>query len=109
MNLFSVPWLELTIFVPLAGALGLRFCREPNASQRWGLVITALTLLCAGLAWLGYQTGANPGGAARWELIPKLFGFRLFELDELNAPLLPLVALLHFLTVLATTGAKATR
>ena len=30
-------------------------------------------------------------------------------MDELNAPLVPLVALLHFLTILGTTGAKGSR
>ena len=43
-----------------------------------------------------------PEGLGRWEPQRFIFGRRLFALDELNAPLVPAVALLHFLTALAT-------
>lgn len=109
MNVFYVPWLELTILVPLVGGLLALLSRESGASQRWGLAVTAGTLASAALAWLGHQTGASPNGAARWDVFPALFGFRLYEIDELSAPLVPLVALLHFLTVLGTTGSKGYR
>jgi NADH-quinone oxidoreductase subunit M len=109
MNLFAVPWLELTVLVPCVGGLLALLPRESRASQRLALRGTAATLLCAVLAWLGFHTGAAPGGAAEWEIFPRLLGFRLFEVDELNAPLVPLVALLHFLTILGTTGAKGSR
>lgn len=109
MNIYSVPWLELTVAVPFLGAVGAWALRGSNSGHRYGLVVTAATLACAAVAWLGHQTGANPGGAAAWEVLPALLGFQLFEVDELNAPLLPLVALLHFLTVLATGGGKTAR
>ncbi len=109
MSIFSIPWLELTMLVPLAGALCALFRREVDAGVRCAFVTTALTLVCSVLAWLGYQTGASSGGAAEWDVLPRLFGVRFLEIDELNAPLLPLVALLHFLTLLGTTGGKSYR
>src|SRR5262249_35813509 len=38
----------------------------------------------------------------RWSFEGHLFGGQLLRIDELNAPLLPVVGLLHFLTALAT-------
>ncbi len=109
MNVLSLPWLELTLLTPLAGAICAWWCRDGYASARCALVTTAAALMCSVLAWIGFQTGANPGGAASWELLPSLAGRRCFSLDELNAPLLVLVALIHFLTVLATARTKLVR
>jgi NADH-quinone oxidoreductase subunit M len=109
MNLYAIPWLELAILVPLAGAgLGLR-CRDITSSARNGFAFSALTLVCAVLAWLGHETAATWGDGGARELIPWLTGRRYLALDEFSAPLLPLVALLHFLTVVATTGSKSAR
>lgn len=109
MNIYSVSWLELTVLVPLAGAVAVALCRTDATRRRWGIAITGAALGCSLLAWIGHETGASPGGSAAWELFTRAFGFRLFALDGLSAPLLPLVALLHFLTVLATTGSNHTR
>jgi NADH-quinone oxidoreductase subunit M len=108
-NLFAIPWLELTVLVPVVGALCAWRVREADAGARLGFAFTGVTLACAVLAWLGHQTGASPGGATAWNLLPRLTGYRLLVIDDLSAPLLPLVALLHFLTVVATTGAKSAR
>ena len=109
MNLFSIPWLELTLLIPLGGALWTWLSRDSRSAARLGFVFTALTLVCAMLAWVGHESGASPGGATAWDLLPRLLGHRILHLDELSAPLLPLIALLHFLTVVATTGAKSAR
>ncbi len=50
MNVFSVPWLDLTVLVPLAGAAGAAFCTGGGARRRWGSVVTGATLACALLA-----------------------------------------------------------
>jgi NADH-quinone oxidoreductase subunit M len=108
MNLFAIPWLELTVLVPLVGAACARG-REYRSGARLGFVFSAAALACALLAWLGHQTGRSPGGTTAWDVLPRLTGRLVFRIDELSAPLLPLVALLHFLTVVATTGGKAAR
>jgi NADH-quinone oxidoreductase subunit M len=104
MNVWEIPWLELAVAVPLAGSLAVSRFRDPVRAFRWGVAFTAATLACALLACLGYYVGAADGAARSVQ--PALFGRTLFGVDELSAPLVALVALLHFLTALATGRAK---
>jgi NADH-quinone oxidoreductase subunit M len=107
MNLWNVPWLELSIGVALVGAVWVNRFRNPARAFGWGLAFTGAALACAALAALGFVLGA-PAGEAR-SAQPYLFGRQLLALDELSAPLVVLVALLHFLTALATGRTKMRR
>ncbi|HJZ60391.1 MAG TPA: proton-conducting transporter membrane subunit [Gemmataceae bacterium] len=109
MNLLTLPWLELSVLLPLAGALCVGRVRDADTSSRWCLAFTGLTLACTLLALAGHVTGVSPTGASPWDVLPRLFDRPLLEIDELSAPLLPLVALLHFLTTLATARTKMAR
>lgn len=109
MTLFVVPWLELAVAVPFAGAAIARRGRDPRAGWRLGFSFAAGALACATLAWAGHQSGAAPGGTTPNDLLPRIAGGRVFALDELNAPLVPFVALLHLLVLVGTTGGKAPR
>ena len=102
MNVWDIPWLELAVAVSLTGSLAVSRFRDPVRAFRWGVAFTAATLACALLACLGYYSGAGGGESVQ----PALFGRTLFGVDELSAPLVALVALLHFLTALATGRAK---
>ena len=102
MNLLQLPWLELTIGLALIGSASVAQIREPNRAYRWGLAFTGGSLACSLLAWLGFYAEATQGSLEGYSIQPWLFGDLPFRLDELNAPLLPAVALLHFLTALAT-------
>ena len=62
---------------------------------------------CTFLAWLAYFE--NSVRARRWSLQLHFLGRQVLALDELNAPLVPAVALLHFLTALATARTKMRR
>jgi NADH-quinone oxidoreductase subunit M len=93
------PWLELTIALPLAGAFALGAISDRYRSSRWCLAFSALTLAVATGAWAATEWGPRPEGLGR----------PVLALDRLSAPLLPLVALLHFLTALATARTKMTR
>lgn len=104
-----VPWLELAVLVPLAGAGVVGRIRDPLAASRWTLAFGGVALACAGLAWYGFVSGVTPDGTRSHEILPQLLGYRVFSLDALSAPLVPLVALLHFLTALATARTKMTR
>jgi NADH-quinone oxidoreductase subunit M len=112
MNLADLPWLEASIAVMLAGALCVSQVRHPVRAYRWGRAFTGAACACAVVACLNYYLndylGGPPGGAAGGpqEL---LFGRQVFALDALNAPLVPAVALLHFLTALATARTKMRR
>jgi len=118
MNALALPWLELSILLPLVGAAWVGRIRDPNAASRSCLGFTGATLVCAVMAAAGYWTGVTPPGhwnaAAQTipgplDLGPRLFGQPVFGLDELSAPLNPLLALLHFLTALATARTKMAR
>jgi NADH-quinone oxidoreductase subunit M len=109
MNLSDLPWLEASIAVMLAGALGVSQARHPVRAYRWGRAFTGAACACAALACLSYYLGGPSGGAAADGPQERLFGRRVFELDAVNAPLLPAVALLHFLTALATARTKMRR
>lgn len=102
MNVLHLPWLELAIGIALFGSIVVSRFRDPNQAYRWGLVFTGFSFCCAFLAWLAFYLGVSPELTLRWSAQPSLFGRQLFSLDELSAPLVPAVALLHFLTAMAT-------
>ncbi len=104
-----LPWLELAIAVALLGALCVSPMRDPLRAWRWGLAFTAATLACTVLACLGYYLCRAAGAQADGGIHADLFGRRLLGVDELNAPLLPMGALLHTLTALATGRTKMRR
>ena len=102
MNLQSIPWLDLAILIGLFGSPIVSLMRDPRRADRWGLAFTGTAFVCAFLAWLNFYVGTPPEIRKLWSIQPMLFGRVLFHLDELSAPLVPTVALLHFLTALAT-------
>jgi NADH-quinone oxidoreductase subunit M len=101
MSFWDVPWLELAAVVPAAGALVVSRVRDPVRAFRCGLGFTAAALACAALAGVRFYAGRTAP--------PPPAGRPLFALDELTAPLVVLVALLHFLTALATGRTKMRR
>lgn len=103
------PWLELGILIPLVGgAVTARSAHAP-AARRWSLLFAGATLLCTLGAWLDFATLHTFEAEDRWEVMTPWIGQELFVVDELSAPLLPHVALLYFLTALATPRTKVQR
>jgi NADH-quinone oxidoreductase subunit M len=109
MTLLPLPWLEAAIVLALVGAAFINRVRNLDRAWRWGVAFTGAVLTCTVLASLGFylqdwlETKADASG---WSLQVYLFGRPYLGLDELNAPLVPAVALLHFLTALATARTK---
>jgi NADH-quinone oxidoreductase subunit M len=102
MNPLQLPWLELAIGLTIVGSASVAHLREPNRAHRWALVFTGVSFACTILAWLAFEQDTPPAAIARYSLQTRLWGRAIFGLDDLTAPLLPIVALLHFLTALAT-------
>ena len=102
MNVLHFPWLELAIAITLIGPPCLSRLRHPDHVYRWSVVLIGATFGCTVLAWLAFYVDVPAMSLIRLSVQPALFGRQLFVLDELNAPLLPTVALLHFLTALST-------
>ncbi|QEH33944.1 NAD(P)H-quinone oxidoreductase chain 4 1 [Aquisphaera giovannonii] len=109
MTLLELPWLDASIATTLVGALWVGRVRDPIRAARLGLAFTALAFGGTFLAWLAFYSGADPAAIADASPQVRLFGRRVLALDELSAPLVPAVALLHFLTALATTRTKMRR
>jgi NADH-quinone oxidoreductase subunit M len=102
MNLLHLPWLELSIATTLLGSACVSRMRDPDRASLWGRSFTGFAFACTFLAWLAFYLRIPPELVGRWSVQPYLFGRTVLGLDGLNAPLVPLVALLHFLTALAT-------
>ncbi|MBX7106332.1 MAG: oxidoreductase [Gemmataceae bacterium] len=104
MTASEIPWVELAISLPLIGAVVTGRIRDPRRAFQAGVAFTGLTLALSIAAMIVFFTGTP-----YYSLQERLLGSAMFRLDELNAPLLPLVALLHFLTCVATPRSKMRR
>ncbi len=105
MSEFHLPLLELSILIPLLGALAIGFLRNLEFAQWLCVAVCAVALLCTVGEWIGF--GAIPMFEAPpdWRFFPN----DTFAADELSAPLLPLAALLYLMTVMATLRTKVSR
>ncbi len=93
MNPSALPWLEFTLLTPLAGAGVVFFVKTPATAGRLCLgVLVAMLALATATALL------FPGGAVR--------GPGMVAVDDLSAPLLPTLALLHLVTILGTAKSR---
>jgi NADH-quinone oxidoreductase subunit M len=109
MNILELPWLDYSLLIALVGSLMVSRQREPIRAYTRGLAFTGVTLACAALAWLGFYLRVPPEAGLGLGPQHLLLGRRIFALDELNAPLVPAIALVHFLTALATSRVKMRR
>jgi NADH-quinone oxidoreductase subunit M len=104
-----MPWIELSILLAVAGALCVSPIRDPLRAWRVGLAFTGIIFACTVLACLGFYLCQINEVDSGWSLQTHFLGRQFLGIDELNAPLLPMVGLLHFLTALATGRTKMRR
>lgn len=109
MSELHLPWLELSVLFPLLGACWVRVLRRPETARLHAVVISGITLLFAVGAWRDFILLHTFESHDRWDLGRQLLQHDLFVIDELSAPLLPLGALVYFLTQLATLRTKVRR
>jgi len=95
MNVAALPLLELALLLPWVGAATVAFVRNPPAAARFSLAFLILLLTAAGA--IALSLGAT-GGIRN----------RTFAIDEVSAPMLPVLVLLHLLTLLGTSKARVT-
>ncbi|HEX6963808.1 MAG TPA: proton-conducting transporter membrane subunit [Lacipirellula sp.] len=103
------PWLELAIATPLFGGLWIARQRDPESAHRHSLICSGLALVFAVGAWLDFGTLRTFEAHDRWSLGWHAAHVEPFVIDELSAPLLPMAALLYFLTSVATLRSKMRR
>lgn len=106
MIVLPLSWLEAAILLAAFGAVAVSRLRNLERAWRWGVCFTSLVLLCTIAASFGFYFQEANRKDAGWSLQTYFFNRPYFGLDELNAPLLPAVALLHFLTALATARTR---
>ncbi len=109
MSELRLPWLELCIVVPLVGTAWVARLRDSDLARRTCLFFAGLTFLSAVGAWWDFD-GLHAAQAVNGRyLVHRLFGCELLTIDQLSAPLLPLSALLHLLTIVVTSRTKIRR
>ena len=104
-----LPWMELSTILPLLGAIIVRFVRDNEAAYRFAVSICSITLLCAIGEWIEFGLLHTYEAHDHWDVLNSLVNSEVFVIDELNAPLLPLSALLYLMTVLSTLKTKMNR
>jgi NADH-quinone oxidoreductase subunit M len=101
-----LPWLELCVLIPALGAAWVATLRDPVSARRSSLVASGLALACSLAAWQDFALLHTRSAHDLWDPLSLLFGEGLLVIDELTAPLLPMAALICFLTNLATLRTK---
>ncbi|MCA9154799.1 MAG: oxidoreductase [Planctomycetales bacterium] len=109
MSELHFSWLEMSILVPVIGALIVGRLRGSDAKRRWSVFFAGLTFIFTVGAWRDFQWLHVAQAEDQWHFLEQWFGRKVFIIDNLNAPLLPLIALLHVLTALATLRTKVQR
>jgi NADH-quinone oxidoreductase subunit M len=109
VNALSLPWLEIAIILTVLGAGAISRLRDPQRAAQLGTAFTGTAFLCTVLAWIAFTLDETPAAAGAWSAQTHLFGRQLFRMDNLSGPLVVVVALLHFLTALATPRTKMRR
>lgn len=104
-----LPWLELAILTPLIGAILMCRLRDPEAARRRALIVTGVTLFLSIGAWEDFNILHTFEAHDHWDFVSPLLGDNAIVVDELSAPLIPLTALLYFLTTFATLRTKINR
>ena len=101
-----LPWLELSLLMPVLGALFVRRLGNAEVAQKRCVLFSLATLVCAVGAWLDFGTLHTFEAHDHWDVVSKILGSEFCVIDELSAPLLPLSALLFLLTAFATTARR---
>ena len=109
MSELHFPWIEVAILIPLLGAIWVGRLRDADLARQWSVAISGLALFCAVGEWLDFGFIGASEAEDHWHLMTGLFGREIFVIDEISSPLIPLVALLYFLTMVATLRTKIRR
>ena len=104
-----LPWLELSILVPLIGGVGIGLVGNRELAQKLCVALCTLTLFFAAGEWIDFATLGTFEAHDHWDVIGLVFHKDVFVIDELSAPLLPLAALQYLVTVLSTLKTKVNR
>lgn len=103
------PWLELSLVSLIIGAIWVSRLRDSQVAMRWSLISSGIALLGTIGAWQDFAMLETFEAHDLWNLVADFAGDDIVVIDEFSAPLLPLAALLYFLTILSTSLTKLER
>lgn len=109
MTELHLPWLEISILLPLVGAIWVSRIRDAEQARRVCLVFAALTFSCAVGEWQDFDFLHVAEADDAGHLLTSIVGHPVLVIDQLSAPLLPLTSLLFLLTAVATLRTKIRR
>lgn len=109
MPQLHLPWLELTVLLPLAGAVWTSQIKNRERARIAATIICFLTLIFACSEWLDFALLETFEAHDHWDIFQWLFQRDVLVVDELSAPLFPLGALLYLTTVMTTLRTKVNR
>ncbi|MDB5345046.1 MAG: nuoM 2 [Schlesneria sp.] len=104
-----LPWLELAILICLVGGCCVGRLRNPHLARKWALLVSGAALICTVGTWLDFEYLNADEADDPAHLLSRLTGRELLMIDRFSVPLLPLAALLYFLTAVATLQTKVSR
>ncbi len=109
MQELHLPWLEFSVTLPLLGAIYIGLLKNRNAAYPQCVILCVVTLICALGEWIDFMTFHIFEAHDHWDILETIFHRDIFVIDELNAPLIPLAALLFLMMVLSTLRTKLGR
>lgn len=104
-----LPWLELSMIVPVVAAAICFRVQSQITAQRVAVIASVMTFVLTVGEWFDFSTLGSFSAQDSSSVVYLLLGREFFVIDELTAPLLPKVALLFGLTIIATTRSKSMR
>lgn len=104
-----LPWLELSIVVPLLGAGLMGLLRDRELARKLCILFTLAALVCAIGESLDFNSLHTFEAHDHWDVMTTAFHRNVLVVDELSAPLLPLTALLYLMTTFSTLKTKVNR
>ncbi|QDT38367.1 proton-conducting transporter transmembrane domain-containing protein [Stratiformator vulcanicus] len=109
MSELHLPWLELSVLLPLVGGIWVSLLKNRDRARTVCTIVCAVTLVCAIGEWLDFAMLGTFEAHDHWDLFQSIFHRDVFVIDELSAPLLPLGALLYLTTEMTTLRTKSNR
>ncbi|MBB3210070.1 NADH-quinone oxidoreductase subunit M [Rhodopirellula rubra] len=103
------PWIEISILVPLIGALWVHMFGHRETIMTHAIVFCVATLLLTVGELLDFLFMNTFEAHDHGRLLSWIFNPRFFVIDELSAFLIPLTALIFLVVVMSTLRTKAPR
>ncbi|KAA5546084.1 oxidoreductase [Roseiconus nitratireducens] len=109
MSELHFPWIQVSILVPLLGALWIQFMGKRDNVLAIAAAVCGLTLLLTLGELIDFTLIGSFEAHDHWPFFDWLFDRDVFVVDELSAFQLPLAALIFLVTITSTLRTKSPR